>query len=141
MRPAAAVFVDTSTWYAAASSGDRNNARAKELLRTHGVRTTSDHVVVETWRLLRHRLGWHAAERWWDALRTGVAAVETTTDVDMERARAIGEVFADQQFSLVDRTSFAVMERLRCVEVLAFDDDFAVYRFGSRRDRAFTVLR
>jgi predicted nucleic acid-binding protein len=59
----------------------------------------------------------------------------------MDRAWAIGQAFPDQDFSLVDRTSFAVMERLGITRVASFDDHFAVYRFGPRRDRAFEVLR
>jgi len=38
-------------------------------------------------------------------------------------------------------TSFAVMERLGVHRGAAFDDDFAVHRFGPRRERAFEVLR
>jgi predicted nucleic acid-binding protein len=67
--------------------------------------------------------------------------VEHVTPADLDAAWAIGEAFPDQRFSLVDRTSFAVMERLGVHRALAFDDDFAVYRFGPRRDRAFEVLR
>jgi hypothetical protein len=33
------------------------------------------------------------------------------------------------------------MERLRLTRVASFDDDFALYRYGRARDRAFTVLR
>lgn len=141
MTTPSSVFVDTSTWYAAAATGDRNNARAKELLTGYERRTTTDHVVVETWRLIAHRMGWPAAERWWGAVRSGVATVEHVGDVDLARAWVIGEAFPDQRFSLVDRTSFAVMERLRWQSVVTFDDDFAVYRFGRARERAFTVLR
>jgi uncharacterized protein len=50
-------------------------------------------------------------------------------------------MFADQNFSIVDRTSFAVMERLGLTRAISFDDDFAVYRYGRNRDRAFEVLR
>jgi predicted nucleic acid-binding protein len=42
---------------------------------------------------------------------------------------------------IVDRTSFAVMERLGVHRAAAFDDDFAVYRFGRRWERAFEVVR
>jgi predicted nucleic acid-binding protein len=41
----------------------------------------------------------------------------------------------------VDRTSFAVMERLGIIRAASFDADFAVYRYGRKRDRAFEVLR
>jgi uncharacterized protein len=63
------------------------------------------------------------------------------TAADMEAAWAIGDIFPDQEFSIVDRTSFAVMERLGLTRAASFDDDFAVYRYGRGRSRAFEVLR
>lgn len=53
------------------------------------------------------------------------------------RAREI----LDQDLSLVDRTCFAVMNRLGLLRVASFDDDFGVYRFGPRRRLAFELLR
>ena len=135
------LFVDTSVWYAAADRGDRGNSRAKEILSAAARRVTTDHVLLETWVLLRHRLNRDAAERFWDALRRGVAHVEPVTAADLEVAWAIGETFADQDFSIIDRTSFAVMQRLGLERAASFDDDFAVFRYGRRRDRAFRVMR
>ena len=106
------LFVDTSVWYAAADRGDTSNRRAKEILSTGDGLVTTDHVLVETWLLLRHRLGRHPAERFWLGLQNGAAAIEAITAADLERAWAIGEAFPDQDFSIVDRTSFAVMQRL-----------------------------
>ncbi|MEJ7747656.1 MAG: hypothetical protein WKF56_00010 [Candidatus Limnocylindrales bacterium] len=40
----------------------------------------------------------------------------------------------------MDRTSFAVMRRLGVHRAASFDSDFAVFRFGPRRDQAFEVI-
>ena len=61
--------------------------------------------------------------------------------MDWQAAWAIGEAFPIRTSPLVDRTSFAVMERLGLTRVASFDSDFAVYRYGRRRDLAFEVLR
>ena len=134
------IFVDTSAWYAAAHRGDRHNSRAKQLLATDEQLVTSDHVLVETWRLIQHVISARAAEVFWDGLRSGVATIEQTTSADLEAAWAIGERFPDQNFSLVDRTSFALMERLGISRVISFDKDFAVFRYGRSRRHAFEVL-
>ncbi len=91
--------------------------------------------------LLRHRLGRAAAERFWAGIRSGAVAVEPVGTADLEAAWAMGEAFSDQDFSIVDRTSFAVMLRLGVHRAVSLDDDFAVVRFGPRRERAFEVLR
>jgi predicted nucleic acid-binding protein len=135
------LFVDTSAWYAAADRGDRSNSRAVDVLSQGERLVTTDHVLVETWLLLRHRLHREAAERHWEGLRSGVATIEAVTSADLEAAWSIGEAFPDQDFSIVDRTSFAVMQRLGILRVATFDSDFAVYRFGRNRDRSFEVLR
>lgn len=136
------LFVDTSVWYAAADAGDRGNARAREILSgADAPLLTTDHVLVETWLLLRHRIHREAAERFWAGLRGGVAELEPVRASDLEAAWSIGEVFTDQDFSLVDRTSFAVMGRLGIRRVASFDDHFAIYRFGRGRRESFTLVR
>ena len=135
------LFVDTSAWYAAADRGDRSNRRAKEILRGSESLVTTDHILVETWILLRYRLNRAAAERFWFAVRSGVAEIEPVNSGDLEAAWAISEAFPDQDFSIVDRTSFAVMQRLAIFRALTFDEDFAIFRFGPGRKRAFEVIR
>ena len=74
-------------------------------------------------------------------LREGIAAIETVGPADLDAAWEIGLTFPDQDFSIADRTSFAVMRRLGLDVVASLDDHFAIYRFGPGRRRAFTVLR
>jgi uncharacterized protein len=135
------LFVDTSIWYAAADKSDAGNARAKMVLQSGEFLVTTDHVLVETWTLLHHRLRPRAAERFWEGLRTGFATIEPVGPADLEAAWQIGISFRDQHFSIVDRTSFAVMRRLGIERAASLDDHFAIFRFGPNRRRAFTILR
>lgn len=135
------LFVDTSVWYAAADSSDSSTARARAILSSKETLVTSDHVLLETWSLLHHRIHRKAADRFWDGLRSGVATIEMVGAADLEAAWQIGVSYRDQDFSLADRTSFAVMRRLGIERAASFDADFAVYRFGPNRRRAFTIVR
>ena len=83
----------------------------------------------------------HAAERFWAAIREGAATVEPVSLADLEVAYTIGEAFPDQDFSIVDRTSFAVMQRLGVIRAATLDEHFAIYRFGESRTRAFEIVR
>src|SRR5436190_1715610 len=103
------LFVDTSIWYAAADSSDPSKHRAKAILAAGEALVTTDHVLVETWTLLRYRIRRQAAERFWG--RTA------------QRSRR-------------HRTSRSGIER-----AASLDDDFAIFRFGPNRRRAFTILR
>lgn len=123
-----------------ADRGDSVHQRAKAALRSGERFLTTDHILVETWTLLHVRLGRAVADRFWAGIRSGAAELEHVGPADLELAWAIGEAFPDQDFSIVDRTSFAVMQRLGIHRVVSFDSDFAIYRFGPRRERAFEVL-
>jgi predicted nucleic acid-binding protein len=135
------LFVDTSIWYAAADSSDVSNMQAKTVLSSGESLVTSDHVLVETWSLLRNRIHRQAAEKFWEAVRGGIAVVEPIGPADLEAAWQIGISYRDQDFSIVDRTSFALMHRLGIERAATLDDDFAIFRFGANRRRAFTIIR
>jgi predicted nucleic acid-binding protein len=135
------VFVDTSAWFAAANVKDRHHKRAGELLFGQPRLVTSTFVMVETWLLLQSRMSFSVAENFTELARSGAAGLEHTTMEDVESAWQIASIFRDQSFSLVDRASFAMMERLQMSKVISLDDDFVIYRFGLDRRRAFEVLR
>jgi predicted nucleic acid-binding protein len=91
--------------------------------------------------LLRWHIHRDAAQKFWEGLRSGAARIEPVRLADLEAAWEIGQAFPDQDFSLVDRTSFAVMLRLGIERVATLDDHFAIFRHGPGRRRAFTVIR
>jgi predicted nucleic acid-binding protein len=133
------LFVDASLFYAAVDAGDGGHERARAILGRNEALVTTDHVLVETWSLLRVRVGKSQADRFWQAVRDGVR-LECVELPDLEVAWSIGESFPDQDFSLVDRTSFAVMQRIGVLRAASLDSDFAIFRFGPRRDRAFEIV-
>jgi len=128
-------------WFASLVARDHGNARAKSVLRETSGHVTTDHILVETWRLMNSRTHRQAAGNFWLGVRRGTAELEKVTAADLEAAWAIGAAFPDQDSSIVDRTSFAVMERLGIARVASFDNHFAIYRHGRNRDRAFEMLR
>jgi uncharacterized protein len=135
------LFVDTSAFYAAADSSDRSHKRAKRVLGAGEPLVTTDHVLAESWLLLRHRLGRPAAIAFWEGVRAGASAVEHVGPADLEVAWSIAAEFEDQDFSLVDMTSFAVMQRIGVLRAASLNDDFAIFRFGRRRERSFELVR
>ena len=137
------VFVDTSAWYALAAPDDISHRLVVRLLGEHQRRlATTDHVLVETWAVARSRRHRAAADELVATiLDRDIAEVLTATPQDIATALRIGETFADQDFSMVDRTSWAVMERCGITEAVAFDIDFSVYRYGPGLHQAFTIHR
>lgn len=85
------LFVDSSAFYAAADTGDDSHGRAVEVLGSGQRLVTSDHVLIESRLLMRHRLDRHVAERFWSAIRGGSAGIELVGEGDLEVAWAIGE--------------------------------------------------
>ena len=134
-------FVDTSAWFAAANAKDRHNQRAIELLSAGLELITSTFVLVETWLILQSKMSFAVAEDFAGYVRLGAAKIEPNEMSDLDYSWRVREAFQDQPFSLVDRTSFAMMERLQISKVVTFDDDFVIYRYGPDRRQAFEVLR
>ncbi len=135
------LFVDTSAWYAAVDQGDIDHERSKAILARESGLITSNHVLIETWTLLRVRHHKAVADKFWRGIRDGIAHVEMVTAQDFERAWVTNEDFPDQDFSIVDLTSFTVMQRLKLLRVASFDNHFAVFRFGQSRRHAFELVR
>ena len=72
-------------------------------------------------------------------MESGVVRVLGVSSEDFGRARVIAREWPDQDFSIVDCTSFAVLERTGIREAFTFDLHFRLYRFGPGKRRAFTI--
>jgi predicted nucleic acid-binding protein len=115
--------------------------RAKSILRSIDQHLTSDLVLTEPWQLLRAKFGKDVAESFWERLRDSGVRVEPVVRADLDAASEIEARFPDESFSLIDRTSFALMERLGITPAATFNPDFAAYRPRRGRKRSFQMLR
>lgn len=122
------VFVDTGGFYAALNRKDQHHREATILFNRAVEEAwrllTSNFVVAETHALILTRPGRDLAAAW---LRNVPAAVIRISEQDERKARRIIFGYRDKAFSYCDATSFAVMDRLRIRQVMAFDPHFAQY--------------
>jgi predicted nucleic acid-binding protein len=119
-------FVDTSFWFGLQERHDRRHPDARTLAaRGIGRVVTTNHVVGETWTLLRRRAGHPAAIGFLDRLGAlpDLDVVHVDDVIEAEAWRWLRSR-PEREYSFVDATSFAVMRRRRMREALAFDGDF-----------------
>ena len=121
---------DTGAAVALVNKRDQWHVAAKKRLRLlqrrRGRLVLTNFLVGEIYALLLSRLGGAVARHW---LETNDVAVERVTEGDELRAKAILLRYTDKDFSYVDATSFAVMERLGLQTAFTFDAHFAQYGF------------
>lgn len=119
-------FADTSFWYAYQERRDARHEMARALVRRGvGRVVTTNHVVGETWSLLRRRSGHHSAVGFLDRVSAlpDLETVHVEPALEDEAWRWL-RARPEREYSFVDATSFAVMRRRRIREALAFDGDF-----------------
>jgi predicted nucleic acid-binding protein len=128
------LFVDTGAWYALQVPDDAHHEAAAQSLTAivaRGLRLcTSNLVVGETYTLLIATHGHAAAWRFVDQVTRSPRVERVSLDSSIEsEAWDILRRFADQPFSFVDGTSFAIMRKRRLRLALAFDRHFATAGF------------
>ncbi|AMA60058.1 type II toxin-antitoxin system VapC family toxin [Bradyrhizobium sp. CCGE-LA001] len=133
-------FVDSSVWFAAAAKRDAQNERAKSILRSIDQHLTTALVLVETWHLLEAQFGKDVADTFWERLRDSGVQIEPVIGADLEAASKIEASFPDERCSFIDRTSFALMERLEITRAATFNPVFATYQPRPGRKPPFPIL-
>jgi uncharacterized protein len=119
-------FVDTSFWFGLQERRDGRHHDARALVdRGVGRVLTTNHVVGETWTLIRRRSGHSAAVGFLDRLAAlqDVEVIHVDKAIETDAWRWL-RGRSEREYSFVDATSFAVMRRRRIREALAFDGDF-----------------
>ncbi len=129
------IFVDTSAWYAVQITDDANHDEAKEILprlfSIYQVLLTTNHVIGETYTLLRTSKGYQEARRFLDVLRQSPRVEEYFTTYQVEReAFEFLHQYRDHPFSFVDGVSFCVMKREGIQDSFSFDSHFLVAGFN-----------
>ena len=126
------IFVDTGAWYALVDKDDADHRGAAAFLAANTLPIiTTNFVFSETITLIRYRIGHEAARSFGQKLKeSSLVRVVTVTPSDEERAWDVFCKYQDQDFSFVDCTSFAVMERMKLATAFAFDRHFSVMKFA-----------
>lgn len=126
------IFVDTAAWYSLVDSDDADHAAAAAFLAANPLPlVTTNFVFSEAVTLIRYRIGHKAAHSFGQKLKeSSFVTVVVTTAADEDRAWEIFTKYRDQDFSFVDCTSFAVMERMKLATAFTFDRHFSVMKFA-----------
>ena len=128
------MFVDTGAWFAVQVPDDESHGEAvgtlQALLAAPHALVTTNHVVGETYTLLRVVCGHAAAVRFLDRLEDTRRLDRLVVGVELEaRAYQLLRRHAAQDFSFVDATSFVAMRAERIRHAFAFDRHFAAAGF------------
>jgi len=130
----ASVFVDTSAWYALSDTGDANHRIAtgflKQAMADYKSLITTNHVIGETYTLMRFSLGHSLTIEFLNRLRQSSRVERIFIPPKLEdEAYSLLEKYNDQEFSFVDASSFIAMRTLGIKDAYSFDRHFVAAGF------------
>lgn len=131
------IFFDTWAWYALADTNDADHAIAEsanaQLLDDGYTFVTSNYILSESVTLIRYKLHHAAAVKFWKMVHQlidgGLVKLIRVNHAKEDIAWTIFERYADQDFSFVDCTSFAVMQEQNISHVFTGDHHFRTMGF------------
>jgi predicted nucleic acid-binding protein len=130
------LFVDTSAWLALEDRSDQYHKEAvriaEQLKKRRIPWMTTEYIYLETVTLIRYRVSHGAAVVFGERLRA--SQLVEIIEIDHQLRDLSWEIFkrySDKEFSLVDCSSFALMQKKEIQEVFSFDHHFT--QMGFRR--------
>jgi predicted nucleic acid-binding protein len=128
------IFVDSGAWIALSDTRDKYHEAAKGQFRTLVKErinlVTTNLIIAEVYTIIRRTGGYDPAMRFLRSTRESVRLKVIFSDWNLEdQAEEILRKYKDQDFSLVDAVSFAVMQGHEIEEAFAFDWHFTVAGF------------
>jgi len=130
------VFIDTGAWIALLIANDQYHDKAVDFysnLSSAIRRTTSSHVVSETYTWLRYKAGYRYASRYLEVISQSQLQSRLTILYDnaeiLELADAILRDFPDQKLSYTDAISMSMMRLENIRKVFGFDRHFYLMGF------------
>jgi len=124
------IFVDTSAHFALANVRDVDHKAAERFLHELATKrvtmVVTNFIIAETYTLMLRKVGRDRAIEYIESLCEASEVVRVSED-DEKKAWEIILRYKDKDFSYVDATSFAVMERIGMRESFTFDRHFEQY--------------
>lgn len=133
MKKGKVIFIDTGALFAAANAKDKDHQKAKgfltKLAEEKVILLATNFIIAEIYTLMLRKIGRDEAIEYLEKLRN-TAEIERVSEEDESKAWQIILRYQDKNFSYVDATSFAVMERLGIRDAFSFDEHFEQYSFN-----------
>jgi len=128
------LFTDAGAWIALNDRGDRYHSVAvdfcQRLLRERRLLITTNLVIAEAYVAIRRAGGHRPAMLFLDSIRQSSHLLKIYPDARLETAaEEILRRYADQDFSLTDAVSFAIMQQRGISEAFGFDRHFMTAGF------------
>ena len=123
--------MDSSSYLSLVNGNDIHHKQARkiwdQIAKERWNTFTSNFIIAETHSLFLIRLGQKAATLFLHEIVKSKTTIERVSPQDEKRAYSIIFQYDDKDFSLIDATSFIVMERLHISYAFTFDRHFEQY--------------
>lgn len=102
---------------------------------------TGLHIIQEFWFLVASRAGRDLADSALNSVFDSGTKLYEFNAKDVRSALSLADKYPDQSFSITDRISFAMLERLERNQVWTYDRDFAIFRYGRDLSSSFVLVQ